>query len=101
MLFFLILTNALMIAIFIITYRALPPEIPLFYNFSWGESRLGHPLNLSIIIILMDIFFVLTSTILKRYYLNDEFIKKIIQIIQLIYITISFVAFIRIIWFSI
>jgi hypothetical protein len=50
---------------------------------------------------LMDIFFVLTSTILKRYYLNDEFIKKIIQIIQLIYITISFVAFIRIIWFSI
>lgn len=101
MLFFLILTNALMIAIFIITYRALPPEIPLFYNFSWGESRLGHPLNLSIIIILMNILFVLTTMILKRYYLNDAFIKRIIQIIQLIFITISFIAFIRIIWFSI
>lgn len=101
MLFFLILTNALMIAIFIITYRALPPEVPIFYNYSWGESRLAHPLNLSIIIILMNIFFVLTTMILKRYYLNDAFIKRIVQITQLIYITISFIAFIRIIWFSI
>ncbi len=101
MLFFLVLTNALMVGIAAITYRALPPEIPIFYNFSWGESRLGHPLNLLIIIALMNAFFVATSMILKRYYHNDGFIKKTVQVIQLMHITISFIAYIRIIWLSI
>jgi len=90
-----------MLSLFAITYRALPSEIPLYYSHSWGESRLGHPLNLSIIIFLLNLFYLITSLILKRYYLNDEFVKKIIQIIQIIYITISFLAFIRIIWYSI
>lgn len=98
MLYLLALVNAVMAVAFALVIRRLPPEIPLFYSSEWGEGRLGHPYLLLLIPLLMNLFFVISRFIHISYFRRDRQMGKIVVIAQLVYIVMSSIAFLRIIF---
>ncbi len=49
--------NALMLGLFAITWSLLPPEIPLYFSHSWGDSQLGTKWELLLLPLVMNILF--------------------------------------------
>ena len=65
-----ILLILLQVGVIALAWRALPPQVPLFYSRPWGEDQLVHPFGLlllpaaSLLVFLINLF--LPSLILKQ-----------------------------------
>lgn len=77
MIYALISSNLLMIALFIAFFNQLPPQIPLFYSKIWGEDQLGELWMIFIIPLLMNGFYIFNNFLQSKFLVNNNFAKKI------------------------
>ena len=97
----LLMANAYLILLSAYYYRFLPPEIPFYYIYTWGEGRLAHSFVLLLPIILLNVIYLLTNIIVRKYYHHDPFIAKIVQVAQLIFTGLAILIVTRAIIISI
>ena len=78
-------------------FNSMPPQIPLFYSRPWGEDQLADWWMILILPILLNILYVINNFIYRKLFTGNEFVKKIIDILNIflpISITIIFVKII-------
>ena len=94
----LIISNLLMVGVFAWKYSTLPPQIPLFYSLPWGEDQLGELWMIICLPLLMNLSVLLNNFIIKKYFMEQPIIKKILEYLN-IFLIIAFVAvFLKIIF---
>lgn len=93
----LIIANLVLLLLFLLKLRQLPPEIPIFYSRVWGEDQLADNLWIFILPLLMDIFFIINNYAYRRIFGENFFIKKIVDFLNLFIIIGFSLNFIRII----
>ncbi|MGB9883606.1 MAG: hypothetical protein ACPLRN_03795 [Microgenomates group bacterium] len=94
---FLIVGNLLMIVVFFLRWKTLPPQVPLFYSQPVGESQLADTWLIFLIPILLNLIYFLNNYLYQKFFLNYTITKKIFEYFAL-FLTISFtLIFIRII----
>jgi len=99
MLNLLIGSNLLMVGLFVLKINSLPPQIPLFYSKLIGESQLADLWMIIILPIILDLFFYLNNYIYTRFFSGNEFVKKVINYLNLFLIITITLIFVRIIFF--
>jgi hypothetical protein len=77
MFYLLILGNVLMIGSFLVTFKHLPPQIPLFYSQVWGENQLGEIWMIFFLLIAMNGFYFLNYLTKRRFFPDNKFVDKI------------------------
>lgn len=73
---YLLIANAVMAALVAFKWNSLPPEVPLLYSRNWGEGQVVDLWFLFIIPLLMNVFFFLNNYLVRRYFAEEEYIKK-------------------------
>lgn len=94
----LLISNLLILIIFVWRWQKLPPQIPLFYNKPWGEDQLVDSWLIFIIPFFINLFFYLNHIFQKKFFSNNEFVKTIIKYLNLIIILGGTLIFIKIIF---
>lgn len=70
----------ILIAIFFgLSYKFMPEQIPLFYSRSWGELQIANLWYILLLPLLMNLFFFLNNFIVKKFFPNDQTIKKLVS----------------------
>ena len=98
MLKLLLSANLLMIATFILKFKTLPPQIPLYFSKLWGEGQLADLWMIFIIPIFMNILFFSNQYIFNRFYSENTFIKNIFYYLNLFLIIAFTLIFVKIIF---
>jgi len=94
----LLFATGLIILIFIIRLPYLPPQIPLFYSKSWGEDQLVDSWMIFILPLLMNGLFFINQFFYKKFFLENNFVKKIIDYLNLFVIISITLIFLKIIF---
>ncbi len=100
MLYGLIVGNIVMFGILLLRFNSLPPQIPLFFSRPWGEDQLVDTWMIIILPLILNILFFINMWLYKRFFLGNEFEKKIINylnIFLMIAVTLIFVKIITLI----
>lgn len=95
---FLIFANFLMILTFFVRFSSLPPQIPLFYSRSWGEDQLVDSWLIFILPVVMNSFFFINQFVYKKLFLDNVFVKKIIDYLNLFLVITIVLIFLKIIF---
>lgn len=90
--------NALMIITFLLRFKTMPPQIPLFYSQLWGENQLADSLMIFILPIFMNFLFFINQYIFNKFYAENVFIKNIFYYLNLFLIVSFTLIFIKIIF---
>jgi len=90
--------DALMILSFILKFKTMPPQIPLFYSQLWGESQLADVWLIFILPIFMNFLFFTNQFVSNKFYLDNIFIKNIFYYLNLFLIVSLTLIFIKIIF---
>ncbi len=94
----LILSNIVMIFVFLIKLDHLPPQIPLFYSRPWGEEQLADWWMILYLILVLNTLFFLNNYIEKKFFADNQLIAKIFTYLNFfLIITVTFI-FIKIIF---
>ena len=88
-LYTLILANLIMLGVLLFRFNLLPPQIPLFYSKPPGEDQLADTWNILLLPVLMNFLYVLNNFIYRKYFKQDDMIKKIFYYLNL-FIIMSF-----------
>ncbi len=96
----LFVTNTIMILFFIFRFSSLPPQIPLFYSKPWGEDQLADSWLILILPLTMNFLFFINLYFYKKFFLENNFIKKIIDYLNLFIIISITLIFIKIIFLT-
>ena len=99
MLYALIFGDILMGAVFALNMAHLPPQIPLYNSRGIGEDQLAETWLIFLIPFLLHALIFLNIYIYNRFFLPDQFIKKIINTVNWFTIITFTVIFIKIILF--
>lgn len=67
-----------MVGLFLVFYRKLPPEIPLFYSRPWGELQLASPWLL-LILPALSLFIVIFNFILSGLFFDFPFLVQVLM----------------------
>ena len=94
----LILSNLLVLVIFILRFSHLPPQIPLFYSKLWGEDQLADTWMIVFIPILINAFYFLNIYIYRRFFSQIVIVKKIIDFVNIFLIVVLTLIFIKIVF---
>lgn len=78
LLYALIAIDIAMAAITAVTFQHLPPQLPLFYTRPWGEDQLADLWMLSIIPVLMHVFFFTNVWLAKRFFKKETFVARML-----------------------
>lgn len=98
MIYALLLADILMLGSFLWRYPHLPPQIPLLYSMPWGEDQLADYWFIFILPFLMHVFIFLNVYIYNRFFLPDQVIRRVIDMINW-FLIIAFTAiFLRVIF---
>jgi len=89
--------NLLMLIVFIWRWKTFPPQIPLFYNKPWGEDQLADSWIIFIIPLFINLFFYLNNLFQKKFFPENDFVKKLIFYFNLLIIIGGSLIFIKII----
>lgn len=90
--------DAVMVLLFLLKFRTMPPQIPLFYSRPWGESQLADYWSIFILPIFLNLLFFLNQHINNRFYKDNYLIRDIIYYLN-IFLIISFtLVFIKIVF---
>lgn len=98
MLNFLIFGNIIMIGFFIFRFNFLPPQIPLFYSRSLGESQLADTWMIFLLPFILNILYIVNNYFEKKISLENNLIKKVFKYLNLFLITAFTLIFIKIIF---
>lgn len=82
MIYLLIAANLVMGGVFIWRYPTLPPQLPLFYSRPVGEDQIVDFWFILLLPFLMNMFFVVNNYLSKRLFPNNDFITKLIKIVN-------------------
>lgn len=99
MLYALIACDLLMALAFIYKMSFLPPQIPLYYSRPFGEEQLGEVWHIFILPILMHVMLFFNLYFYNRVFLPDQFIKRIMTIVNWFIIVVFTLIFIRVIFY--
>ncbi|GIW64112.1 MAG: hypothetical protein KatS3mg092_0045 [Patescibacteria group bacterium] len=95
---YLIISNLLIILIFIFKLPTLPPELPLFYSLPVGEWQLADSWMIFLLPFILNLMFYINNQILNKYFVNEEIAKKIFHYLNLFLIISFTLIFIKIIF---
>jgi hypothetical protein len=95
--YLLIVSNFIMLGIFVWRLPTLPPQVPLFASNPWGESRLGELWMIFLLPLLMNVFFFLNLYILRKFFNEIDYVKKVIYYVNLFVMASFLFIFIKII----
>jgi len=90
--------NLLMLFVFVLKFKNLPPQIPLFYSRRFGEDQLGDLWMIVLLPFFLNLFFFLNNFFYKKFFLNNLLVKKIADYVNLFLIIIIPIIFLRIIF---
>ncbi|MEK7177955.1 MAG: hypothetical protein AAB705_03960 [Patescibacteria group bacterium] len=90
--------DILMVVTFLLKFKTMPPQIPLFYSQLWGESQLADSWVIFILPIFMNILYITNQYIFNKFYSENIFIKNIFYYLNLFLITSFTLIFIKIIF---
>ncbi len=97
MLYGLIVCDIVMIGILLLRLGSLPPQIPLFFSRPWGEDQLVDTWMILILPFLLNILYFINMWIYRRFFPGNEFVKKIIDYLNIfLMVSITFI-FVKII----
>lgn len=97
MLYGLIGCNIIMIGVLLLGFNHLPPQIPLFFSKPWGEDQLVDTWMIFLLPILLDVLYFVNLTLYKRYFLGNEFVKKIVDYLNILLMVSVTLIFIKIV----
>jgi len=69
--------NIIMGAVFAFFYKTLPPQVPMFYSRQTGEDQLGEWWMLFFIPLFMNLLIALNSFLVRRYFPDNDFVRKV------------------------
>lgn len=95
---YLILLDLLLIFVFILRFRFLPPQIPLFYSRYLSEDQLADLYFIFLLPILTNIFFFVNNFFEKKFFSENYLIHKIFSYLNLFLIISTAILFLRIIF---
>ncbi len=95
---FLLGADALMIITFLLRFNRLPPQSPLFYSRLWGEDQLADTWLIFLLPAFLNLLFFVNNHIMKRYYSDNELVKKIFYYLNIFLIVSFALIFIKIIF---
>jgi hypothetical protein len=99
MLYAILLGDILMAVVFALNLNHLPPQIPLYNARAVGDDQLAETFYIFLIPFLLHVIVFFNIFFYNRYFLPDQLIKKIINIVNwFVIITFTF-TFIKIIIF--
>ncbi len=82
----------------LLKFSHLPPQIPLFYSKPWGEDQLADLWMIILLPILMHVLFFFNKFVTRKFFSQDDLVKKIMYYLNIgIIVGITFI-FIRIIF---
>lgn len=90
--------DALMIVTFLLKLKTLPPQIPLFYSRLWGENQLADFWFIFLLPVFLNLLFFINDYIFKKFYPDNELIKKIFYYFNFFLIFSFTLIFIKIIF---
>ena len=90
--------DILMVVTFLLKFKTMPPQIPLFYSQLWGENQLADSLIIFILPIFMNFLFFINQYIFNKFYAENVFIKNIFYYLNLFLIVSFTLIFIKIIF---
>lgn len=85
----LIAANLLMLAVLVLKFSNLPPQIPLFYSKAVGEDQLADTWLILILPFFMNFLYFLNIFLNKKLFESDEIVKKVFNYLD-IFIIVSF-----------
>lgn len=97
MLYALIGSNIVMIGALLLRLNHLPPQIPLFFSKPWGEDQLVDTWMILILPVLLDILYFSNLSLCKLYFQENEFVKKIVQYLNIFLMVTFTLIFIKIV----
>lgn len=95
----LITANLLMVGGFLLNYNHLPPQIPLFYSRLWGEAQLADVWFVFMLPLFLDIFFFLNFYIFSKFFLPNDFVRKVFLTLNWFLIIVTTAIFLRTVFF--
>lgn len=95
---FLIGVDIILAALFAISFRNMPEQIPLLYSRPWGEAQIVDYWYIALLPILMHVFFFLNIVITKKFFPADEVPKRISSIANAFVIVTFSAIFIKILY---
>jgi hypothetical protein len=99
MLYALIVCDLAMAISFILKMSVLPPQIPIFYSRPFGEDQLGEVWYIFLLPVFIHVLLFLNIYFYNHFFLPDQFIKKIVNILNWFIIITLTVIFIRVIFY--
>ena len=90
--------DVLMLVVFLFKLNKLPPQIPLFYSRLWGEDQLADTWLIFILPVFLNLLFFLNNYLFKKFYSDNELIKKIFYYLNLFLIFGFTLIFIKIVF---
>ena len=90
--------NLVMIGLYVLTMKTIPPQIPLLYSLPIGEDQLVEWWMIFIIPIIMNVFYILNSFIYNRFFFQEQFERILLRYTNIVVIGFCTYLFIRIIF---
>lgn len=90
-------SDVLMALVLALRYSTLPPQIPLFYSLTWGESQLADWWYIFLLPIMLHVFVFVNRFISFRFFLADPIVKQIFEILNWVLIVSLTFLFIRVV----
>ncbi len=95
--YILLSSDILMLAVFLLRMKTLPPQIPLFYSFPLSGERLADSWMIAFLPVLANLFFVVNVFLFKKFFNGNDFARKIIDFLNGFVVIAFALIFIRII----
>ncbi len=97
MTYFLIGSDLLMAAVFLLRFSYLPPQVPLFYSMPWGEQQLADSWTILLLPLFLNLLFLFNNFICRRYFLGNSLVQKIFNVLNILLSVSLTLIFVRII----
>lgn len=97
MIYVLLAGDLLMLAVFALRFTHLPPQIPLFYSMPWGEQQLADTWTILLLPFFLNLLFFANNFIYNRFFPENLFVRKIIDLLNLLLSASFTLIFIKII----
>ncbi len=98
MTYLLLVSNILILIVFLLKLNRLPPQIPLFYSRSWGEEQLADWWMILFLPFMINFFFFFNRYIQKKFFSDNQLVIRIINYLNLFLIITLTLIFIKIIF---
>ena len=97
MLYGLIVCNIIMFGVLLLNFNHLPPQIPLFFSRPWGEDQLADTWLVLVLPFLLNVLYFINLSLYKRFFSGNDFVKKIVDYLNVFLMITTTSIFVKII----